>query len=144
MLAAAEHRAREAGLDDRIAFQNGDAAHVPLPDASLDLVVSTFSLHHWRDPVAVLDEIARVLRPGGAFLVFDLRRDLAAPFYLLLWLATHVIVYRALRQANEPLGSRNAAYTPAEARELAGRSGLRGWQVTTGPLWLTIEGHHIP
>lgn len=140
MLAEAEIQARMAGLADRISFRRGDAEQIPFPDASLDLVVSTLSLHHWSKPIAVLDELARVLRPGGAFLIADLRRDLAAPFYLLLWCATRCVVPVALRRANEPLASRNASFTPGEAADLAGRSRLSGWQVTRGPLWLTLEG----
>jgi len=92
------------------------------------LVVSTLSLHHWSDPVAVLDEITRVLRPGGSLLIFDLRRDMAAPFWLLLWFVTRVVVPAALRRANEPLSSRDAAYTPQEAAQLAAQSRLSGWR----------------
>jgi ubiquinone/menaquinone biosynthesis C-methylase UbiE len=140
MIARGQKNARRAGVADRVSFRRGNAQQIPFPDASLDLVVSTLSLHHWSDPVAVLDEIARVLRPGGSFLVFDLRRDMAAPFWLLLWFATHVVVPAALRRVNEPLSSRNAAYTPEEAVRLAEKSRLSGWRVTRGPLWLTIEG----
>jgi ubiquinone/menaquinone biosynthesis C-methylase UbiE len=140
MLTQGQDNARRAGVADRVSFRYGDAQAIPFPDASLDLVVSTLSLHHWSDPVAVLDEIARVLRPGGSFLVFDLRRDMAAPCWLLLWFVTHVVVPAALRCANEPLSSRNAAYTPQEATRLAGKSRLSHWRVTRGPLWLTIEG----
>jgi ubiquinone/menaquinone biosynthesis C-methylase UbiE len=148
MLAEAESHARRFGLEDRIAFKKGDVVRIPFPDNSLDLVVSTLSLHHWSDPVGVLDEIARVLRrpepaegrPGGSFLVFDLRRDMSAPFYLLLWFVTRCIVPGALRRVNEPLGSRDAAYTPGEAAQVARQSHLDGWRVTRGPLWLTIEG----
>jgi ubiquinone/menaquinone biosynthesis C-methylase UbiE len=147
MLAKAEAHARQAHLGNRISFRKGDAAQIPFPDESLDLVVSTLSLHHWRDPVAVLDEVARVLRrpdpakgkPGGAFLIFDLRRDVSAPFYWLLWFATNFVVPSSLRRVNEPLGSRDAAYTPREAADLAARSHLGGWRVTRGPLWLAIE-----
>ena len=142
MLDEAARRAEAAGLGGRVQFKKGDVARIPFPDQSLDLVVSSLSLHHWSDPASVLDEIARVLKPGGAFLIFDLRRDLAPPFYLLLWFATHVVVPPALRRANEPLGSRNAAYTPVEATELACGSALHGWRVTSGPLWLTIEGRN--
>jgi ubiquinone/menaquinone biosynthesis C-methylase UbiE len=140
MLAAGEERAARAGVADRVVFRRGDAADIPLPGESVDLVVSTLSLHHWSDPLAVLNEVARVLRPGGSYLIVDLRRDLGPPPWLLLWFATHVVVPRALRRAGEPLNSRNAAYTPLEAAEIAGRSTLTGWRVSRGPLWLIIEG----
>jgi SAM-dependent methyltransferase len=45
---------------------------LPFADASFDVVVSTLSMHHWADPAAGLTEIARVLRPGGRALVWDL------------------------------------------------------------------------
>ena len=105
----------------------------PFPDDSLDLVVSTLSLHHWRDPVGVLDEIARVLRrpepaegqPGGSFLVFDLRRDMAAPFY------RAVVVRHALRRAGGLAPGERAAGQPEmrplrrrRRRDLAGQSRL--------------------
>jgi ubiquinone/menaquinone biosynthesis C-methylase UbiE len=140
MLFEAERYAQRSGLEDRIAFKKGDVARIPFPDDSLDLVVSTLSLHHWGDPVGVLDEMARVLRPGGSFLIFDLRRDMTAPLYLLLWFVTRCVVPRHLRRVNEPLGSRDAAFTLQEAARLAAESCLTGWRVTYGPLWLTIEG----
>lgn len=139
MIARGQKKARRAGVAERVSFRHGDAQQIPFPDASLDLVISTLSLHHWSDPVAVLDEIARVLRPGGSFLIFDLRRDMAAPFWLLLWFVTRVVVPAALRRANEPLSSRNAAYTPQEAARLAEQSRLSGWRATRGPVWLIIE-----
>lgn len=46
-----------------------DAAELPFPDRSFDLVVGHAVLHHMPDPAAVLAELRRVLRPGGA-LVF--------------------------------------------------------------------------
>ncbi len=140
MLTAAGINAWEAGVGERVAFELGDAQKIPCPDGSLDLVVSTLSLHHWSDPVAVLNEIARVLKPGGAYLVFDLRRDLAMPFYLLLWAATQFIAPAALGRINEPMGSRNAAYTPLELGRLASDSTLHGWEVTAGPLWVILQG----
>jgi len=140
MLAQGEVYAQRVGVDDRVSFRKGDAQQIPFSDGSLNLVVSTLSLHHWSDPVAVLNEVARVLRPGGSFLIFDLRRDMTAPVWLLLWFATRFVVPPALRRVNEPLGSRDAAYTPREAAQLAEQSRLSGWRITRGPLWLTIEG----
>lgn len=140
MLAQGEEHARESGVEEHASFRLGDVERLPFPDGSLDLVISTLSLHHWDDPVAVLDEIERVLRPGGSFLIVDLRRDMPAPAYLLLWFAQHVVVPAAIRRIGEPLGSRHAAYTPQEALALAGLSAFDGGRVTAGPLWLTIEG----
>jgi ubiquinone/menaquinone biosynthesis C-methylase UbiE len=140
LLADAKRSAQQFGLEERVDFRPGNVEKIPFPDQSLDLVVSTLSLHHWIDPVRVLDEIERVLKPGGAFYIFDLRRDMAPPFYLLIWFATQVVVPAALHRVNEPMGSRNASYTLPELRALAGQSKLHGGEVTGGPLWVVLAG----
>jgi ubiquinone/menaquinone biosynthesis C-methylase UbiE len=55
----------------------GDVADLRFPDQSFDLIVSSFSLHHWDDPESAISELARVLRPGGRLHVYDFR---FAPF----------------------------------------------------------------
>lgn len=60
-------RALTPGAD----IQRGLAESLPLPDASVDLVVSTLSFHHWADQTAGVREIARALRPGGHFILAD-------------------------------------------------------------------------
>ena len=52
-------------------FFTGMAEALPLPDASVDLALSTTSFHHWQDQVGGIREIARVLRPGGYFILVD-------------------------------------------------------------------------
>lgn len=47
------------------------AESLPLPDASVDLALSTVSFHHWANQAAAFHEIARVLRPGGHFILSD-------------------------------------------------------------------------
>lgn len=140
MLSDARMSAKLAGLEDRVDFRLGNVGEIPFPDQSLDLVISTASLHHWTDPVKVLNEIDRVLKPGGAFYILDLRRDLALPFYLMLWFGTQFIVPGALHRLNEPMGSRNASYTVQEVVELTRQSKLRGGQVTDGPIWIVLAG----
>jgi len=68
------------GRDRRLSFLVGDVASLPFPDGSFDLVVSTLSMHHWDDPAAGMSEIARVLRPGGRALIWDLRPGVV-PFH---------------------------------------------------------------
>ena len=50
----------------------GDAADLPFDDASVDLVVSTLSMHHWAYPADAFAEIDRVLAHGGVALIYDL------------------------------------------------------------------------
>jgi ubiquinone/menaquinone biosynthesis C-methylase UbiE len=140
VLVQAETYAAQYGFGERTRYKKGSAQTIPFPDGSFDLAISTLSLHHWHEPVAVLNEVARILRPGGAFLIFDLRRDMAPPFYLLLWFVTRFVAPKALRAVNEPLGSRDAAYSLAEVAQLAKKSDLSAWRVVDGPLWLIIEG----
>ena len=63
---------RHATTDGRVKFIVGDAAELPFDDGSVDMVVSTLSLHHWAEPADAFAEIARVLKPGGVALVYDL------------------------------------------------------------------------
>ena len=72
MVERATLRARREGFDDRLALVVGDVAVLPFPDASFDLVTSSFSVHHWPDAAAGFAEIRRVLRPGGRTIVYDL------------------------------------------------------------------------
>ena len=66
-------RTNAASAEARATFMVGDAAALPFPDASFDLVVSTMSMHHWAKPAAGIAEISRVLRPGGRALIWDFR-----------------------------------------------------------------------
>lgn len=52
-------------------FLVGNAEALPLPTASADIAVTTFSFHHWRDQPAGLREVARVLRPRGFFVLLE-------------------------------------------------------------------------
>jgi ubiquinone/menaquinone biosynthesis C-methylase UbiE len=48
------------------------AEHLPLADGTVDLVTSTASFHHWSDQAQGVREAARVLRPGGLFILADM------------------------------------------------------------------------
>ncbi|MGI5836857.1 MAG: class I SAM-dependent methyltransferase [Chloroflexota bacterium] len=72
MIELAARHAEEAGLGERLRFQLGDVESLPFPDEQFDLVVSTLSLHHWQHPSKGLQEIFRVLKPGGQARILDL------------------------------------------------------------------------
>ena len=65
--------ARAAALPEQHArFLRASAEALPLPDASFDIALSTASFHHWSDQRGGLVEVARVLRPGGVFVLTDI------------------------------------------------------------------------
>ena len=75
-------RERLAAFGDRGTALVGDAESLPVDACSVDLVVSTLSVHHWADLTAAGAELVRVLRDGGQVRIYDLRsspfRELAA------------------------------------------------------------------
>lgn len=48
-----------------------DAAKLRFDDNSLDMVLSTGAMHHWREPVKIFDEIYRCLKPGAEAWIYD-------------------------------------------------------------------------
>jgi ubiquinone/menaquinone biosynthesis C-methylase UbiE len=69
MLAIATTRAAELGRD--VELRQGDAHALPFADATFDTVVCTFGLCAIPDIDAALDEMTRVLRPGGKLILVD-------------------------------------------------------------------------
>jgi SAM-dependent methyltransferase len=71
MLAVATRLAAERGIAN-VTFTRGEAGTLPFPDATFDLAISRFSVHHWPRPGDAFREIRRVVRPGGRLAVVDL------------------------------------------------------------------------
>jgi SAM-dependent methyltransferase len=74
MLALARRNAAEAGVTN-VEFLAGRMEAIPLPDASVDVVISNCVVNLSVDKPAVLAEIARVLRPGGRIGISDVVAD---------------------------------------------------------------------
>ena len=137
MLQKAREAAEEAGVADRLDFRVGDAKSLPFSEQSFDLVLCNSLLHHLPDALALLNEISRLVRPGGAILLRDLRRPSRLEFPLhALWFGRHYSgvmsqLYRASLQA---------AYTRAELECLLRRSQLAGARVfRTGRTHIGIQ-----
>ena len=116
MVAAASQAARDAGLDRVVEIHQGFYEALPVADASVDVVISNGVLNLAPDKRAVLDEIARVLKPGGSLYLAD------------------VVVQRELTlqaRSNPELWAAciAGALVESELPEIAAESGLVGGKV---------------
>ncbi len=75
MVAKARKNIVNAGLSGVIEIKEGKAGNMPFAVDSFDAVVSTGSIHHWKDPIAGLNDVYRVLKQGGYALMYDLVSD---------------------------------------------------------------------
>ncbi|MEJ3657424.1 class I SAM-dependent methyltransferase [Actinomycetes bacterium KLBMP 9759] len=73
MVQIAGETARSAGVE--VDVRHGDASRMPFQDGSFDLVVCQAAFKNFTQPVEALDEMHRVLRPGGVAVIQDLDRD---------------------------------------------------------------------
>lgn len=103
---AVHNAAVEDQCSERLRYTVANVAHLPLPDNSVDLVVSTLSLHHWIDVPAGLAEIRRVLRPGSQAWIYDVRWVLDRASARLLARGLAGSVERLGRNADGTLSSR--------------------------------------
>jgi ubiquinone/menaquinone biosynthesis C-methylase UbiE len=133
---ATEH-ARRAGVPVR--FVRGDAADLPLPDASFDLVVCQAAFKNFGDPVTALDEMHRVLRDGGTAVIGDMNRAATAADIGREVAAMEIRPVDAFLTRVALAGLRLRAYSPARFRAAAAASAFRACEIRTDGLALDVH-----
>lgn len=71
----ARAKAKEAGV--KVDFRHGNASRMPFADGSFDFIVCRAAFKNFSQPVEALNEMHRVLKPGGKALIDDLRGDVS-------------------------------------------------------------------
>jgi ubiquinone/menaquinone biosynthesis C-methylase UbiE len=104
-------------MGERVRFEKADVQEIPYPDDAFDVAINVNMVHLVGNPVGMLDEIERVLAPGGFLFIADLRRS---------WLGLFE-------------GEIKSALALGEARDLFRRSRLRLGAFSWGLLWWRYE-----
>ncbi|EOD68290.1 class I SAM-dependent methyltransferase, partial [Amycolatopsis vancoresmycina] len=131
--------ARENGAGLEIDFFQGDITQAPFDAESFDFVVCQAAFKNFRQPVTALNEMHRVLRPGGYAVIHDLNHE-----------ATGADIDREVARMNVGVVSgftvrqtlgwlRRRAFTPAQFEELAAESAFGGCSVTADGIGLEIR-----
>jgi ubiquinone/menaquinone biosynthesis C-methylase UbiE len=139
ILDVAEQNVKKQIKEKIIEFKLGDAIQLPFDDHSIETVVSSLSLHHWTEPEKALFEIYRILKPGGQCIIFDFRRDSRRFFYGLLTFATKLVVPKALKNVNEPLGSLKSSYTINEIKQEVDKTSFANRKIDPYLAWMFIK-----
>ncbi|MCG3156396.1 MAG: Ubiquinone biosynthesis O-methyltransferase [bacterium] len=117
LLRLANRNAQAAKVERRTKFEMGDVEKIPYANHSFDAVLNINMVHIVEDPVQMLNEIERVLMPGGFLFIADLRRS-------------------ALGFIEKEVG---AALTLEEAKHLLSQSKLRAGKFSCNALWWRYE-----
>ena len=124
----ANDNARAAGV--AIEFRQGNAAAMPYPDGSFDFVICRAAFKNFTDPLGALDEMYRVLVPGGRASIIDLRKECSSAEISAEVDSMHLSRLNALwTRATFRWFLLKAAYTADGIQQLAARSRFRGGEL---------------
>lgn len=118
----------------------GNASQMPLPDGSFDFIVCVAAFKNFSNPVGAINEMHRVLKPGGTALIVDLRKDatlqdIAAEVRnmnlsaLNAWITRFTFKHGLLR----------AAYTVEQLSRMAGESRFGRHEITSRGIGLELR-----
>jgi ubiquinone/menaquinone biosynthesis C-methylase UbiE len=106
-------------LNSQVQFIKGDVKKIPFENSSFDVVFNVNMVHFIEDPIPMLNEMQRVLKPDGYLFIKDLR-------------------YSWLKIFEEEIGN---SYRSREAGKLIKRSNLRKGHLSKSLLWWDFEAN---
>lgn len=129
--------ARQAGVS--VDFRQGDVVRMPFQDESFDLIVCQAAFKNFTEPVRALDEMYRVLRPGGTAVIQDLSSDaspadIAEEVKRMELSATNAFFTRSTLAM-----LRRRAHSPAEFERLIAQSAFRTGEIRTEGVGLEVR-----
>lgn len=92
MMAVGREKVKEEGLQNVISFQHEDCMQLSFPDGSFDAVTSSYGVRNFQILDKGLQEMQRVLRPGGHLLIVELTPPPRFPMKQLFWIYAHVVM----------------------------------------------------
>jgi demethylmenaquinone methyltransferase/2-methoxy-6-polyprenyl-1,4-benzoquinol methylase len=126
MLRAGSEPNRLAGLDGRIRPVLGQAERLPFGDGTFDSVSFTYLLRYVDDPGATVQELARVLRPGGSIAMLEFSVPKAPLARLGWWVQTRVVM-RLVGTAVSPAWARTTAFLGPNISRFMADHPIEGW-----------------
>ncbi|WP_290540574.1 bifunctional demethylmenaquinone methyltransferase/2-methoxy-6-polyprenyl-1,4-benzoquinol methylase UbiE [Alistipes sp.] len=132
MLAVARRKIEARGLDGRIVLDRGDAEHLAVADASVDVATVAFGVRNFGDLETGLRELARTIKPGGKVVILEFSRPRNRAFRALYEFYSYKILPRIGglvsrdKQAYEYLPASVGEFPAPEAfMEMMSRAGFR-------------------
>jgi len=135
MISMAEKNAREYGLEERVKYVEGDAQKMLFENNTFDGAFTNGSLHEWSQPIWIMDELFRVLKPCGKYFISDMRRDMSP---LMKWFMKLVTKPKEIRPGLT--SSINASYTTEEIESIIAETGLEEHELKKLMMGFVVTG----
>lgn len=133
----ARRNAAQAGVE--VDFRQGDAAKISFPSGSFDFLLCRAAFKNFSQPVRALQEMYRVLKPGGRAMIIDLRRDASKESISRGIDEMRLgLVNTALTKLTFRCMLLKRAYTLAEFEQMVSDTGFGGMQVTENLIGLEL------
>jgi ubiquinone/menaquinone biosynthesis C-methylase UbiE len=136
MVKIAAKNAEEYGFsNERVKYIHGDAHELPFDNEYFDSVFSNATLHELEDPVRALNEVYRILKPGGKYYISDLRRDMNPVIRYFMKKST-----KSAELVSGLISSINSSYTKKEIEDLLLKTDLKVYKIRTNPFSIFVKG----